>query len=213
MLNFKVDVRGLEEVKRSLNRLSTDLRDKASAMAINKTAAKANTELARAITAEFNIKQAEVKNAVSISKASAKRGGEVEATISVFGSRSKRGRSLNVSHFLEKSITMAEAKRRAKRGELVTIGKGGRMYPILGFKFKKGSGVKHIKGAFIGNKGRTVFIRTGDKRLPIKPVQMIGVSQMFTTKTVNKRVMDRIDKELVIEMDRAVSLLVERHMR
>lgn len=213
MINFKVDVRGLDDVKRSLNRLSSDLRNKAAAMAINKVAAKANTEMARAVTAEFNITQAEVKNSVSISKASARGRGDVTATISVFGSTKKRGRSLNVSHFLEKSITMAEAKKRAKRGELVTIGKGGRMYPILGFKFKKGSGVKHIKGAFIGNKGRTVFVRTGDKRLPIKAVQMIGVSQMFSTKTINKRVMDRIDKELVIEMDRAVSLLLERHMR
>lgn len=209
MVNFKVDVRGIEEVKRSLSRLGADLRDRAAAMAINKVAAKANTELARAVTAEFNIKQSEVKNSVAIRRASAK-GREVTATISVFGSPTKIGRSMNVVRFMEKSITMAEAKKRAKRGELVTIGKHGRMYPILGFKFKKGAGVKHIKGAFIGNKGRTVFVRTGDKRLPIKAVQMIGVSQMFSTKTVNRRVMDRIDKELVVEMDRAVNLLLEK---
>lgn len=212
MIDFKIDVLGIDALKSSLNKLSYDLRDKAAAMAINKTAAKANTELARAITDEFNIQQSEVKNSVSIGKASAKLG-LLEAVISVFGSRSKRGMSMNVSHFLEKSITMAEAKRRAKRGDLVTLGKGGRMYPILGFKFKNGSGVKHIKGAFIGNNGRTVFIRTGDARLPIKPVQMIGVSQMFTTKTVNKRVMDRIDRELSVEMERAVNILLNNSLR
>lgn len=200
---IKIDVRGVPEVKASLQRLRAELRDKAQAMAINKVTAKAQTELTRAITSEFAIDRQSVKNSVYVRRATA-RPNAVEAVIQIFGSARKRGRSLNVVHFLEKSITLAEAKRRAKRNMLYGIVCGGRLLPVLGFKFKKSGGVKHVEGAFLGNKGRTVFVRVGDSRLPIMPVQMIGVSQMFTTERVRSRVMARISAELPVEMQRAV---------
>ena len=175
--------------------------------ALNKVAEKANTEIKRAVTAEFNISSSDVANSITLRRA---RGADLQATLSIFGSRRKRGRSLNVVHFLEKSITMGEAKRRAKKGQLYGIGRGGRLLPVLGFKFKKGGGAKQIEGAFLANKGRTVFVRTGDKRLPIKPVQMIGVSQMFSAERIRQRVMDRIDRELVVEVDRAVKMVLAR---
>lgn len=183
------------------------LRDKAMSAALNKTVAKANTEVKRAVTAEFNISSGDVAAALQIRRANS---GNLQATLQIFGSRRKRGRSLNVVHFLEKSITMAEAKRRSKKGQLYGIGRGGRLLPVLGFKFKKGGGTKQIEGAFLANKGRTVFVRTGDKRLPIKPVQMIGVSQMFSAERIKQRVMDRIDRDLVVEMDRAVKMVLAR---
>lgn len=209
-MQITVDLRGLDEVQAKLRRLPGELQDRAAALAINKTAAKANTELTRAIVSEFAIDRASVRNSVQIGRASAKRAGQVTATIDIFGSSRRRGRSLNVAHFLEKSITLAEGRRRIKRCTLFVQGKGGRLLPVLGFRFKKGGGVKHIEGAFIGNKGRTVFVRTGDARLPIKPVQMIGVSQMFGTGHIKRRVMDRIDRELVVETERAVKLTMAR---
>ena len=207
MIAIKVDVRGVSEVRRSLSRLQTDLRDRAMSAALNKVAEKANTEIKRAVTAEFNISASDVANAITLRKA---RGADLQATLSIFGSRRKRGRSLNVVHFLEKSITLGEAKRRSKKGQLYGVGRGGRLLPVLGFKFKKGGGVKQIEGAFLANKGRTVFVRTGDKRLPIKPVQMIGVSQMFSAERIRQRVMNRIDRDLVTEVDRAVKMVLAR---
>jgi hypothetical protein len=75
----------------------------------------------------------------------------------------------------------------------------------------KGTGNKTIlgdttlkNGAFIGNKGRTVFQRTGNTRLPIKPVQVIGVGQMFNFKPINARVKKKIEAEFATEMTRAV---------
>ena len=50
-----------------------------------------------------------------------------------------------------------------------------------------------IRGAFIGNKGRTVFIRTTDKRLPIQALQTIDVGQMFNQKRINARVVAAIN--------------------
>lgn len=207
MVSIKVDVRGVPAVRRSLARLQSDLRDKAMSAALNKVAAKANTEIKRAVTSEFNISAGEVANAITLRKA---RGSDLQATLQIFGSRRKRGRSLNVVHFMEKSITMAEAKRRSKKGQLYGIGRGGRLLPVLGFKFKRGGGTKQIEGAFLANKGRTVFVRTGDKRLPIKPVQMIGVSQMFSAERIKQRVMERIDREMVVEVDRAVKMVLAR---
>ena len=207
---IRIDVRGVEGVKANLRQLQAELRSKALALAINKTTAKGQAEVTRAVTQEFAISRDEVRNSIYIRPASAKRQYEVEAVIQIFGSSKRKGRSLNVSHFLERSITMAEARRRNKRGALFAEGKGGRLFPILGFKFKRGGGVKHIEGAFIGNKGRTVFVRVGKGRLPIKPVQMIGVSQMFTTEKIKQRVLDRIRRELVVEVQRAVAYLLQR---
>lgn len=57
-------------------------------------------------------------------------------------------------------------------------------------RVKKTSGRKVIKGAFIGNNGRTVFKRVKDKRLPIKALKTLSIPQMF-----NKEVMKEVDKD------------------
>ena len=80
----------------------------------------------------------------------------------------------------------------------------------LGFAIKRGGGLKTIPGAFLGNKGRTIFMRTGDKRLPIKAVQVIGVSQMFSSKEISRRVMAKIDKDLEVEVARAIEAILAR---
>jgi hypothetical protein len=207
---IKIDVRGIDAVQRKLKQLSSDLQAKAGQMAINKTAQKAKTEIKRAVTTEFAIKANEVASSVYLNPSKMGKTGKVEATIDIFGSPSRKGRSMNVVHFLEKSITMGEAKRRSKQNKLYGIGRGGKLLPILGFKFKKAGGTKQIEGAFIGNKGRTVFVRTGKSRLPIKPVQMIGVSQMFSAERIKSRVMDKINRDLIEETSRAVDYLISK---
>ena len=80
----------------------------------------------------------------------------------------------------------------------------------LGFQIKRGGGLKQIPGAFVGNKGRTIFRRTGKSRLPIEPVQVIGVAQMFNSKTINQRVMAKIEAEFGVELRRAVESVIAR---
>ncbi|MCL5459996.1 hypothetical protein M3M33_15265, partial [Loigolactobacillus coryniformis] len=58
----------------------------------------------------------------------------------------------------------------------------------LKFKIKRAGGTVSINGAFIGNQGRTVFRRVGNKRLPIEGVSTIDVPQMFNTRRINAAV-------------------------
>jgi len=126
------------------------------AMALNKTAAKGKTEVTRAITQRYQIKASEVSNSMTMRNASAKQGGQLQASISIFGSTKQRGRSLNMIHFAERKVTLAQGRKRAKDGT----------QNQLRFNIIKGQGGKMIKGSFIGNKGRTIFIREGKARLP-----------------------------------------------
>jgi hypothetical protein len=194
------------EVKRMLSALPEELRDKTAAMAINKTADKAKTEMKRQITAFYNLKSAEVAGGLFITKASVKANKISASLYPTSLSGSKKGRAMNVIHFLESSTTLAQAKKRAKAGTLQE----------LFFKFKKTGGKKSIskEGAksapFIGNQGRTVFRRTGKARLPIEPVQVIGLPQMFNTAALNQAVLNKAADDLLVETQRAVDLILSR---
>jgi hypothetical protein len=208
-VKLTVDVRPLLKLSKDLETVPRELRGRAIAAALNKVADKGKTEVDRAVRAEYVIDAERVRNAVSVRRASAKRE-QFEAVIDIFGSSKKRGRSLNVIHFMERKVSLAQARKRAKKRELYVRGRGGRLLPILRFVFKRGVGPKTIDGVFIGNKGRTVFRRVGAGRLPIEPVQVIDVPQMFRSKKVSQRVMDRINRELPVEIQRAVRATLAR---
>ena len=210
-MKFTVDVRELHDLDRRIAQVPHELRGFAIAAALNKVADKGKTEVDRAVRDEYLIDAARVRNAVRVRRASSSRDHFV-ATIDIFGSARQRGRSLNVIHFMEKKVSLAAARRRAKKRELFVVGKGGRLLPILRFAFRRGSAGKVIEGAFVGNKGRTIFRRIGRERLPIEPVQVIDVPQMFGSKRVATRVMDRINRELPVEIDRAVELAIRKSL-
>lgn len=203
MLTVKLE--GIEAVKRTLDKLPQELRDKAIRPALNKAAEKARAEINRAIPEEFAVKSSEVRNAVEISRA---RGDKLEAVISIFGSSSKRGRSMNMIHFL--AAVQAAGQTFKVRGKKLTKADRAVLQKQLGFLIKKGGGIKKIGGAFLGNKGRTVFMREGKGRLPIKPVQVIGFSQMFNSKRVSSRVMQKINDDLPAEVERAIKMLLAK---
>lgn len=203
MLTVKIE--GLESVKRTLEKIPREMRDKAIAPAINKVAEKARAEINRAIRQEFAVKADEVRNAIEIRKA---RRDKLEAVISIFGSAKKRGRSLNMIHFL--AAVQAAGRAFKVRGRKLTKADIAALQGQLGFLIKKAGGIKKIEGSFIGNKGRTVFMRTGKARLPIKPVQVIGFSQMFNTKRISSRVMQKISDDLPVEVDRAIQMLISK---
>lgn len=212
MIGLKIDVRGIDEVKSELARISSEVKQgQALSAALNRTAEKARAELNRAIPAEFNVKASEVRNAVEISRANR---GRLEARLTIFGSSSKRGRSMNMIRFVEAFVTLAQARKRMKAGEggTMTLRNGGQVVKALElrFKIKRGQGAKLIKGAFIGNKGRTVFRRVGKARLPIEPVQVIGFSQMFKTRHIERRVMDKLRADLPEEVRRAVDMIISK---
>jgi len=192
-MKLDIKVTGLDETMRKLDRLKDFARDSAIQMAVNKVAAKGKTEITRAITERYAIKAKDVSSSITLRPASIKTG-KLTAEIQIFGSSKMRGRSLNMIHFVERKVTLAEARKRSKNGTLNQ----------LRFQITKGGGLKTIPGAFIGNNGRTVFRRVGSGRLPIEPVQVIGVSQMFNYGAIRERVIARIESEFNVELSRAV---------
>ncbi|MEO8153580.1 MAG: phage tail protein [Rhizobacter sp.] len=176
-------------VQKALDRLSDDIALRASVSATNKTVAQAKTAMSKAIRAEFNLSAAKVAEKLFITKATFK-GGRFQVEASLL-SESKAGRrSVNVINF--------QANQTA----------GG-----VSIKVKRGGGRKVVKGAFIGNKGRTVFIREGTARLPIRPVQVIDVPQMFNTRKVNAAVIAFIKAKAPEIFDREIKFYVDRFNR
>lgn len=182
------------QIQRQLETMRQDIAEKAVASALNKTVAQARTAMSREIRREFNITTQAVNDALRIRRATAVRARlQLEASLE---SRSKRGRSLNLINFLERSVSMAAARQRTKGGEGGTYQLGNRTVRKalqLRFKIRRTGPKKVIEGAFIGNKGRTVFIREGASRLPIKALQTIDVAQMFNTQRINVKVVQLIN--------------------
>jgi hypothetical protein len=200
-ISIKTDFGGIQS---QLKQLSIDLQRKVIPAALNKTIAKAQTTMIKEISSEFNIKQSEVRSNIRIQKAN-KRTANWYAVIDPYA-LGNRGRGLNVIRFMEKKVALSEAKRRVKSGTLSE----------LRFQFKKGRSGKIIKGAFIGNNGRTVFERVPGEYMrsrkgntkhsqAIKPVSMINVAQMFNTRRINAAVINRINREIGIEFERAIA--------
>ena len=200
---IEVRVLGIDAVQDRLRQVASDLQPKVLGPAINKVAEKARAEISRAIPQEFAVKASEVRNAVSLRKA---RSGDIEATITVFGSTSRRGRSMNLIHFL--SAVQQAGKAMKTRGAKASKADLSALNRQLGFLIKRGGGLKKIDGAFVGNHGRTIFRRIGKARLPIEPLQVIGFSQMFSSRKISTRIMTKIDADLLIEINRSIARLM-----
>jgi len=184
----------IKNVMRDLDLLNKGLHDKAMVKALNATAKKANTDMKRAITSVFRMKQKDFKASLHLTRA---KKGKLEAVLSATGRR-----SFNLIRFV-KGLRPNTTPQYTKRGKRKATRQ-------LGIQVLKKGGVKNIKGAFIGNKGRTVFRRTTDARQPIEALSTLGVPSMFNTKRVNKRVRKKIRQDFPIEFDRAAKLHIAR---
>lgn len=188
-INIKADVQPTIDY---LNKLAKSLGDQVITSALNKTVAQARTQIIRGITSEYAIKAADVRERLQIQRAS--RAG-MQFTATLLGNPAGRAkRAMNVIRFIERKVTLAEARRRGKAG---TLG-------VLRFKIRRAGGMQTIAGAFIANNGRTVFRRVGKGRLPIEPVQTIGVPQMFQARKVQIPVQRWISENFPRIFDREV---------
>ena len=207
-MKLSASVAGVDAVRRELQRISDDFsRGKATSMALNKVAEKAQVEIRRAITERYVIKADEVRASMALRRA-AKKSARLEAQITIFGSPTRRGRSMNLVRFL--AAVQAAGRAMKARGAKATKKQLSGLERQIGFAIKRGGGLKTIQGAFLANKGRTVFIREGKDRLPIKPVQVIGVSQMFSGRAIRQRVLAKISADLPVEMKRAVDEVLRK---
>lgn len=197
-----LNVRGFREVQQRLKAVPREMRDMVLAPAMNKVAAKGKTEAGRRIRAEFDVKAGDVNPQISISRASAK-STRLEAKIEAFPRR--RGhRSRNVMLFKAKQVNTGRTKRvrvliAPGKWRMVDVPVGGG----VSVSIKRGGGRKLIAHVFIGNKGRTVFTRQGSRRMPIRGVETIDLPQMFNARRINKAVVQVIERELPVEIERA----------
>ena len=189
--NFPAVINQLKEV-------SEQLGNKVVVRALNATVTQGKSTMARKISSEFRVSTAQAKYRLDIRKATSKAGAvRFEAVLSA-SNKNNKGRSMNMIAFAERSITLAQSRKRIKAGEggAQTLRNGGVVTKALQLRFqiKRGGVKKVIKGAFIGNKGRTMFIRTGKGRLPIQALNTIDIPQMFNTKRINEVVRDELLK-------------------
>ena len=189
---IKMSVRAdLTAVRDQLRRLEKGMREQAIASALNRTAEMAKTAATRDITRDLNLQANYVRGRIQIRRASA-RSGVLEVTLSSPGKR-----SANLIRFAERRVTIATHRRRVKEGKTGVY-----------VKIRKAGGWKLVKGAFIGNKGRTVFRRVGRARLPIEALQAIDVPQaMFSdigVANLKRAVATIFPKRLAHEIDRLI---------
>lgn len=190
------------EVQRKLNALQADIRAKALASAVNKTIEQARTQMIREITSEYAVKAGYVRERLRIKRASFK-GGAFQIEAALIGGAANRKRSANVIAF---------GAREVNKGVSV--------------KIKKVGGRKIITGAFIANKGRTVFERVpgttmasrskyaGSKHAEkIKPVQTIDIPQMFNQRRINAAVIAGIRAKFPTIFEREANFYVARFNR
>lgn len=197
------------DLDRQLSRISDPAaRIRATYQALNKVGAKARTTARQQVRRFYNLPAKEVQSRVVMQRAS--RDNLVVVIEPLPGST--KGRSKNVVHFLQ-AARLAQALKRKRSGRLATVRKSNsgraRVHPILRFKILREGGQKGIRGAFLGNKERTVFRRVGKGRLPIESVQTIDVTQMFAARKVIDPVLKRIRDELPVEVERAIRRAME----
>jgi len=179
------------QVKQRLERLRADVADKALATAINRTMDQARTAMVRQITRAYNVKAGFVRQRLAISRVSFKRG-SMAFTASLTGTGK---RSANMIAFVARA-----APNNGRRG-------GG---PQLGFRIRRRGPITRVTSAFIGNEGRTVFVRTGDARLPIRALSTIDVPQMFNQREINAAVVQVIHDRFQAVFEQQVRFYASR---
>jgi hypothetical protein len=174
------------DIRRQLEGLQKDIAEKATARAVNRTMEQAMTDMSREIRQEFNITAAKVREKLFLRRAGFK-GGQLSIEAALLSKTKDGRRSLNLINF---------QARQNREGVAV--------------KIKRAGGRKTLKGAFIGNKGRTVFRRRGKDRLPIDPIQTIDVPMMFNTKKINAVVVRKIKDKFPAIWEREVRFYTSR---
>jgi hypothetical protein len=198
---IKIDVRAeFGDVIRRLQRLEKDIQPKVIVRTLNTIGESAKVQARKEISREFNMSSGEVGKLIRVQKARIK-GNVLEVAVIA---ESRRGRSLNVVRFVEKSVTLAARRRRRKEGTLdrirVKIKRAGRN-KILGTP-KWAAGKPFIVTA---NGGTFVAARTTKERSPIQGVQTIDVPSMFNTRRINDVLLRQIRQQFPREFDRQFS--------
>lgn len=177
-------------VQRQLDAMQAELRDKVTVRAVNRTIEIARTAASKEIRQEFAVSASYVRERLYVRKA-----------------------ALRAARFTIEAELTASGKFRGQRAANVIAFGARQVAKGVSVKIKRKGSRKVITGAFIANKGRTVFVRTGQKRLPIEPVQTIDVPQMFNAKRINAALLKTIDQRFPQVFEREAKFAIDRFNR
>lgn len=188
------------EVQRKLDLLHKEVADKAAARALNRAIEQARTQMGREIRAEFMVDARYVRERLRIKRATF-RAGVLGLSATLDGSSGKR--SANLVRFGARQV-----------GTGVSV------------KIKRNGGRKVAAGAFIANKGRTVFkrvpgtvmnARRGSRGLQhrerIEPVQTVDVPQMFNTRRIKAAVTAAVQQRFPAIFARELAFALQQFNR
>ncbi|MFA6015884.1 MAG: phage tail protein [Gallionellaceae bacterium] len=204
MMNNTINIRNnFPKVAARLDRLAVDVGNRAMVRALNTTVTQGKTQMARKISQEYRMSVGKARDRLEVDRASTK-GGALRFEATLKATRAGKGRSMNLIAFVTGSkVSKASAKRQANTA----------LAGQLQFQIKRGGGKKVITGAFIGNDGRTVFIRTGKGRLPIKALNTIDIPQMFNTRRINSVVREVMIKNFSANFNRELNVILKGFIR
>jgi hypothetical protein len=191
------------EVQRKLDRLARDVSNTVTTRAMNATIAQAKTSMSKEIRTEFNVSAAFVRDRLKIKRAFF-RGGALSLVAELSAPEGQKGdRGINLIRFGAK-----------KNNKGVSV------------KIKKVGARKMVGGAFIGNKGRTVFQRIPGSimrsraqslgkqhRERIKPLSTINVPGMFNTRRINAAVVAAMEARFPAIFEREMAWALQRFGR
>lgn len=157
MLEIKFDPGRLQDIEKLLSETPQKL-PKATALAINRSLEMTRTEQVRQAKSKYTIKRSDLLADLKIVKANSN---------TLYGSIESRGSVIGLDHF--KLAPRTRNKKRVKAGV-------------------KGHSMKHIPNAFIAyHDGRLgAFVRTGEKKLPIKRLKGPSAPQMLGETTIQE---------------------------
>ncbi|HSD36099.1 MAG TPA: phage tail protein [Rhodocyclaceae bacterium] len=177
---IKMSIRtNFPDVAKQLKTLPEQVANKAMARALNTTTQQGVPEMARAISAEFRVTSAQARKRLGVERAVSRKGA-LQLTASLYAKRegglhSNDARGMNLINFV-----VGGKPTRTKKGGLRQ----------LTFQIRRGGGRKVIPGAFIATSkatgGTAVFVRDGDRRMPISTITTLDIAQMFNTKRINQ---------------------------
>ena len=179
---FTFDMRhGLDDLKKSLTRVERRVFPKAINAGLNKTVGSVRSTAVKAMAKETALKQKDVRGNIKMRRAGKHRQGRAMLEA--------RGRPLNLIRFMTQSQIRSWMNSRRRPLRAKPWGKK-RVYR------------RHV---FIGNLGRTVFLRQGPGRRDIRGMWGPSIARELIRKAVLAAIDKRFDERWPIEIDRALN--------
>ena len=179
---LRVDVKAdIKAALRELNRVQREQVPKAAARALNTTATQAQGAAVKELAAETGLKQKDVRAAMHRTRATWRN--LVAAVVAT-------GRAVNLIRFTR------QTRDAARKGAGVRANAWGKS--------------RVYRGTFIGNQGRTVFVREGEARLPIKAVHGPSIPREMAREKVLKHLDQTIRTRWPINFARELKYYLSR---